>query len=95
VVRLYESGPIADIDQEQSNVRFGEKQTSAQNSFGFLLIEFLTILALTDKARRNTPSPGSVYTFDGLLPGKTQYKSWSYWRKIFDYEVLQISCSTY
>jgi hypothetical protein len=29
-----ESGPIADIDQEQSNVRFGEKQTSAQKAFG-------------------------------------------------------------
>jgi hypothetical protein len=25
---------IADIDQEQSNVRFGEKQTSAQKAFG-------------------------------------------------------------
>jgi hypothetical protein len=56
-----ESGPIADIDLEQSNVRFGEKQTSAQNSLGFLLIEFLTILALTDRTCRNTPPPGSVY----------------------------------
>jgi hypothetical protein len=55
-----ESGPIADIDLEQSNVRFGEKQTSAQNSFGFLLIEFLTTLALTDNTHRNAPPPGSV-----------------------------------
>jgi hypothetical protein len=56
-----ESSPIADIDQEQSNVRFGEKQTSAQNSFGFLLTEFLTIPALTDKAHTNDPPPASGY----------------------------------
>jgi hypothetical protein len=56
-----ESSPIADIDPKQPNVRFGEKQTSAQNSFGFLLTEFLTIFALTDNTRTTTPPPGSVY----------------------------------
>jgi hypothetical protein len=45
----------------QVKVRFGEKQTSAQNSFGFLLIEFLTILQLTDNTRANTLPTSSVY----------------------------------
>ena len=57
-----ESAPIADIDPMQPNVRFGEKQTSAQNSVGFLLTKFLTILALTDKAHTN----GSVASLAGL-----------------------------
>jgi hypothetical protein len=51
----------ADIHEEQPNVGFGEKQTSAQNSFGFLLIEFRTILMRTDSTRRNTPPTSSVY----------------------------------
>jgi hypothetical protein len=64
-----ENGPTADIGPKQSNVRFGEKQTSAQNSFGFLLIESLTILALTDNTRANTLPTGSVYAQSWVLKG--------------------------
>jgi hypothetical protein len=62
-----ESSPIADIDPKQPNVRFGEKQTSAQNSFGFLLIESLTILVLTDNTRADTLPTSSVYAQQPLL----------------------------
>jgi hypothetical protein len=56
-----ESSPIADIDQEQSNVPFGENQTFSQPSVRKISHKTATILQLTANTPRNITPPSSGY----------------------------------